>query len=309
MDLHLTPGSIVCGLDGSVDATRALYWAAAQASLEQRPLAVVTAAGVEQVGEPAWDAAATSTGAFPSGGTPERVRTVAEAAADSIRRRHPALVVTTHVTTGDARDALTTVSRQAQMLVLGSRGRGVLRSRLLGSVSAAVTRRSHCPVVICRPDLPGVVRRGVLVGLDGTTDARPVLDFAFRSASEHELPLTVLHSFRDVPAQNVSPRLVSAERGPEEERLLVAESLAGFSDHYPDVHVSIRFARGWPESSLASDSARWHLIVVGRHPTDSLPRMVAPSVATTVVERARTTVAVVPLPAAQRRRVRRTSPV
>jgi nucleotide-binding universal stress UspA family protein len=39
-----------------------------------------------------------------------------------------------------------------------------------------------------------------------------------------------------------------------------------------------------------------HVIVVGRHPTDSVSRMLSSSVATAVVERAHTTVAVVPVP-------------
>jgi nucleotide-binding universal stress UspA family protein len=90
---------------------------------------------------------------------------------------------------------------------------------------------------------------------------------------------------------------VPVSEGLAEERLLVAEQLAGFTDKYPDVHVDARLARGLPDECLATDSARWHLVVVGRHPTDSLSRMLSPTVATAVMERARTTVAVVPVPA------------
>lgn len=125
-----------------------------------------------------------------------------------------------------------------------------------------------------------------------------MLDFAFRAASRRELPLTVLHSFRDVPATVSGPRRgASAPEDLDEERPLVAESLAGFSDAYPDVHVDTQLARGLPDECLGADSERWHLIVVGRHPTDSLSRLLSPTVATAVVERARTSVAVVPVPA------------
>jgi nucleotide-binding universal stress UspA family protein len=300
MDTNVHPGSIVCGVDGSADATRALYWAAAQASLEHRPLVVVTAAGVDQVDATSWTGAggtlATSTTELL-----ERVRAVAESVAAPIKVQRPDLPVTVHAAPGDPRDVLCTMSRQAHLLVLGSRGRGALRSRLLGSVSADVSRHSSCPVVVCRPESAGLVRRGVLVGADGTAESRPVLDFAFRAASERGLPLTVLHSFHDVLAAVNGPQLVVAtEHDLEEEQLLVAESVAGFTDKYPDVHVTTRLARGLPDQCLAADSARWHLIVVGRHPTDSVSRKLSPTVATSVVERARTNVAVVPVPAARR---------
>ena len=296
MDLHLPPGSIVCGVDGSADATRALHWATAQATLERRPLAVVAASGLDQTGTFAWSGAA-GTLVIPTEELEARAQVVADSAADSVRQQRPDLEVVAHGVSGDPRDVLTRVSERANLVVLGSRGRGALRSRLLGSVSAAVTRHAHCPVVVCRPESPGLVRTGVLVGADGTPESRPVLDFAFRAASERELPLTVLHSFRDVLAAVAGPHLVApTEDDVAEERLLVAESLAGFADTYPDVRVETHLARGFADDCLAASSERWHLIVVGRHPTHTLSRMLSPTVATAVVERADTTVAVVPVP-------------
>jgi nucleotide-binding universal stress UspA family protein len=297
MDIHVQPGSIVCGFDGSADATRALHWSAAQASLERRPLAIVSAAGLDQVGALTW-AGAAGTLVIPTDELVERVTAVAESAAASVRLHRPDLEVGAHAAPGDPRDVLTRMSEHAHLVVLGSRGRGALRSRFLGSVSTTVTRHARCPVVVCRPESAGRVRKGVLVGVDGTPESHPVLDFAFRAASERELPLTVLHAFHDVLAAVSGPHVVlPSEEGLVEERLLVAESLAGFAAKYPDVHLDTRLARGFPDDCLAADSERWHLIVVGRHPTDTLSRTLSPTVATAVVERARTTVAVVPVPA------------
>jgi len=296
-DTHLPTGSIVCGVDGSPDATRALHWAAAQAALEGRPLAVVAAAGLDQVGALTW-AGAAGTLVIPTDELVERVTSVAESAAASVRLQRPDLRVVVHAAPGDPRDVLTRLSEHAHLVVLGSRGRGALRSRFLGSVSATVSRHAHSPVVVCRPESAARVRRGVLVGVDGTPESRPVLDFAFRVASQRELPLTVLHSFHDAMAAANGPHRVVANRGDlDDERLVVAESLAGFTDSYPDVRVETQLARGLPDECLAADSERWHLIVVGRHPTDTFSRMLSPTVATAVVERARTTVAVVPVTA------------
>jgi nucleotide-binding universal stress UspA family protein len=297
MTLHIEPGSIIVGVDGSADAERALRWAAEQASLQRRPLAVVTAAGIDQVRAVTWAGAA---GAYviPAEDLMKGVQTVAETAAESVHHLRPGLPVTAHAAHGDPRDVLIELSRDAHLVVIGSRGRGVLRSRLLGSVSTTVVRHAQSPVVVCRPESPGIVRKGVLVGADGTPEGQAVLELAFQHASLRGLPLTVLHSFHDVVAAVNGAQLVSAtEEFLEEERLLLAESVAGFSEKFPEVRVDLQLARGFAHECLAADSERWHLIVVGRHPTDSLSRMISSTVATAVVERAHTTVAVVPVPA------------
>lgn len=297
MTLNIEPGSIIVGVDGSADAERALRWAAEQAWLEGRPLALVGAAGIDQIYAAGWPGAA-GTYVIPSAELLEQVRVVAEEAAASARQLRPGLHVSAHGAHGDPREVLIELSRAAHLVVIGSRGRGVLRSRLLGSVSTTVIRHAQSPVVVCRPDSPGMVRKGVLVGVDATPEGQPVLEFAFQQASTHGLPLTVLHSFYDVIAAVSGAQLVSdTEAFLEEERLLLAESVAGFSEKFPDVPVDLQLARGLAHECLGTDSERWHLIVVGRHPADSLSRMVSATVATAVVERAHTTVAVVPVPA------------
>jgi nucleotide-binding universal stress UspA family protein len=298
MTQRIEPGSIIVGVDGSDDSGRALRWAAEQAAREHRPLAVVTAAPVTQLNALAL-AGAASTYVAGTDALMEGARSVAAGAAESVQLVRPGLATTAHAVQGDPREVLIELSRDAHLVVMGSRGRGVFRSRLLGSVSANVLRRAHSPVVVCRPESPGQVRRGILVGADGTTEGRAVLQFAFELASMRELPLTVLHSFHDVIAAVNGPQLVSAaEAFVEEERLLLAESVAGFAERFPEVWVDLQLARGFAHECLAVDSQRWHLIVVGRHPTDSVGRMMSSTVATAVVERAHTTVAVVPVPPA-----------
>nr|BFE79293.1 hypothetical protein GCM10020093_018940 [Planobispora longispora] len=46
---------------------------------------------------------------------------------------------------------LSDASRQADLVVVGSHGRGGFSSAVLGSVSHGVLHRAHCPVAVVRP--------------------------------------------------------------------------------------------------------------------------------------------------------------
>jgi nucleotide-binding universal stress UspA family protein len=54
---------------------------------------------------------------------------------------------------GRPADTLIKAAHGADMLVVGSRGRGGFRGLLLGSVSQQIAQHGDCPVVIVRPDL------------------------------------------------------------------------------------------------------------------------------------------------------------
>ncbi|WGX95108.1 universal stress protein [Nocardioides sp. L-11A] len=289
------PNSIVVATDGSDDADRAVGWAAEQAFLERRPLTVVTAAHGPEVPTAAWSATSAMYSWDPGQALLD-ARAMAQEAADVALHVHPGLDVTVVARIGDPRHVLVEISRDVPLLVLGSRGRGPLRSKLLGSVSAAVSRDAGCPVVVCRPQHQDErARQGVLVGADGTPESLPVVEFAFQQASLLNLPLTVVHAVWDEVGAVHGPVMVSPrETGLDQYRVLLGESVAGITSKYPEVRVDLRLARGMAEDCLSDTGALWNLIVVGRHPVDSLLRLVTGAVATTVVERSHTTVAVVP---------------
>ena len=56
--------------------------------------------------------------------------------------------VTVSVATGDPAEELVKASYDADMLVVGSRGRGVFAKLLIGSVSSKVTQHAASPVVV-----------------------------------------------------------------------------------------------------------------------------------------------------------------
>ena len=167
-DAGVPAGTVVVGVDGSKSADQALDWAIEQAALEHRPLTLVHALGPLGTSGTAWlDQAGVNQrdilDAMRSDG-----QGLLDAARDRAFGKAPQLVVHEVLRLVDPREALLDLSHDAAMIVLGSRGRGPVRSLVLGSVSVGVSRHASCPVVILRPHNLGVVRRGVLVGADGT---------------------------------------------------------------------------------------------------------------------------------------------
>lgn len=291
----LTPGSILVATDGSHDANRAVHWAARQASLEHRrlvvlavaePLHPVTAAWVDASGPQVFEESL------------QAATLIAAAAAALARSHRPGLEVEVATLCGDPGTVLIEQSKDAKLLVLGSRGLGVMRSMAFGSVSASVTKHAQCPVVVCRPGTALKVKHGVLVGADATHASLQVVDYAFRHASLHCLPLTLLHCHRESPApirERRRSRGALLER--EQDHLALAESIAGFRERYPDVHTTLTVAQGPASEQLASLADRYDLVVIGRHRVDSVARRLTPTLAThtSVMERGHTAMAVVPV--------------
>jgi nucleotide-binding universal stress UspA family protein len=293
MDITSLPqGSVVVAIDGSDHAERALEWAADAAHRERRPLLLAHALGMPNpytYTSAVVDAGALSTAIREAG--EELVREAAE----RVREAHADLEVQTVCEVGDARDLLVDLSERAHLLVVGSRGRGAVRSLLLGSVAAAVTRHAHCPVVVLRPNADASQGGGVLAGVDGTENSLPTLEFAFRTASWRRVPLAVVYCFWESGRTAEDPILVPAgDPDYEEERLLIGEIVAGLREKYPDVEVTVELARGFVDKVLLEMAHGRDLAVVGARSHGALTEALLGSVATTMVEYAPCPVAIVP---------------
>jgi nucleotide-binding universal stress UspA family protein len=80
----------------------------------------------------------------------EQERLVAEAVT-SLCEKFPDVLVTETYVRGDPVRTLVAASRGASLVVVGSRGRRLLTTSLLGSVSRGVVERAACPVAVARP--------------------------------------------------------------------------------------------------------------------------------------------------------------
>jgi len=126
----LAPRLVGVAWSGAQESYEALEWAT---QFAQRTAATVQIVRVLDPRHPE--------GSAPDPGVPERMEELREATS-------PRAQAETRLEWGDAAPVLVELSRDLDLLVLGSRGRGPLRRTLLGSVSTDVVHNAHCPVVV-----------------------------------------------------------------------------------------------------------------------------------------------------------------
>jgi nucleotide-binding universal stress UspA family protein len=136
---------IIVGVDGSGHSQRALEWAMREAALRQVPLTVLT---VHEAVRGYYSGMAVF------GDDPERTeeaRQLAQAETDKVLDGldgpRPASV-TVKAVHGFPVEELIEASRDADIIVLGSRGAGGFTRLMMGSVADQVAKHAHAPVLI-----------------------------------------------------------------------------------------------------------------------------------------------------------------
>jgi nucleotide-binding universal stress UspA family protein len=163
---------------------------------------------------------------------------------------------------GSRLKVLSQVARHARLLVVPrARARGPHRL-VAAQRNIFLAARTGCPVVVVPLSWrPSAIDRKVAVGIDGTPLSLEAVEFAFRTAADREGQLTVVHAEH-------APRHDRATDGVEESwvrrgDLTVAETLAGWSEEYPEIKVS-RFVTGRPVvEALVHEGAEAGLVVLG----------------------------------------------
>jgi nucleotide-binding universal stress UspA family protein len=188
-------GTIVVGVDESEEAGLALRWAAREARLLGADLTVVN------VGQPldfAVPAGALSVPDITRGDELEDDAShVLETALAEASDELGGIEVSTKVLDGSVAGRLVEVARNAELLVVGSRGRGGVRGLVLGSVSQQCAHHSQCPLVIVRK--PAVTaddaRRTIVVGVDGSPGSEAALHWAFAEAERRSADVLAVHAW------------------------------------------------------------------------------------------------------------------
>ena len=129
------PGPVVVGLDLSPASRAVAAFAFREAELHGVPLLAVCAL-------------ADAPGML--GGAREMEADFSRAMA-RVEKEHPDVTVLRQVTQGSPRGALLAAAAEAQLLVVGCRGRGGIHGMSLGSVAQAMLHHAPCPVAVIRP--------------------------------------------------------------------------------------------------------------------------------------------------------------
>ncbi|MFF4137881.1 universal stress protein [Streptomyces mirabilis] len=260
------PRTVTVGLDGSPESRAAADWAAREAKLRGLPLKLVNV--WEPVPEPI--AQAPLLGPETHQHWSERIP---REAAEELRAAHPEVDVLIKQVTGRPAEVLTDAAKDAEPLVLGSRGLSGVGGFMVGSVGLAVVAHAECPVVLVRAegDTSGTdstlpPSRPVVLGLDTRAPDDTLIGFAFEAAVLHGASVRVVHGWNEPPyiAYGLPPDLELNARLGAEEAAAVSEVLRPWRQKFPTVDVVEDSLSGKAADHLVDASAEASLVVVGR---------------------------------------------
>ncbi|GAA0594858.1 universal stress protein [Streptomyces crystallinus] len=143
MDTNSDFPRLVVGVDGSEASHEALRWAVNHARLIHATVDAVAAYDVP--GAAGWSAPAVDADL-----DEEQARRDLADELVSVLGEAVDVALTSHIVRGNPAEVLIGAAEGAELLVVGSRGRGGFARLLLGSVSLQCAQHAACPVVIVR---------------------------------------------------------------------------------------------------------------------------------------------------------------
>lgn len=283
---------VLAGVDGSGASFRALEWAAQEARRREASLRIVCAYNV-----PAFIGVALDGGFAALDDTAIRVgveRMLEQAAKNICDVIEP----TTELVVGDATSVLVAGSEQAELVVVGTRGRGGFAERLLGAVSSALPAHAHCPVAVVPQDGGSgpYTRQGpIVVGVDTSPESEVALQYAVNEAELWDVGLEVVTG---VPLGHLNSNMVWCPNALDPHELfaeyesrvdaLISRTLQGRAVTF---NRTVRDGAG--AAVLAELSTRADLVVVGSRGRGGFTGMLLGSTSQSVLHHTRCPVLVV----------------
>jgi nucleotide-binding universal stress UspA family protein len=249
---------IVVGVDASTGARSALWWAADEARLRGSTLLVAHAHELD--------------GARPRGAevalgdqdhAGESLLTECAVAASD---RQPGVLVTSMLSHSGAADALIKLSAEAELLVVGTRGRTGLVDTILGSVSHHVAAHAHCPVVVvavASKVQPTSRTPGIVVAVSDAPESRLALEFSFVEARRRGVGITAVSGWL-VPddGSRMDPHQLAADWS-RHLAWLLDEELLPMRRRFPEVDVTPVADDGGAADTLLREAVGAQLMVLG----------------------------------------------
>ena len=281
--------NIVVAVDGSPESDRAAVWAAREAATTGAELFVVSAwtpTPLAYLGD----------GGPAVGPHEQAARAAVGRGTAAARAAEPDVVVVAEALRGPVARTLVEVSAGAELVVLGAAPVSSVRRALGGSVTTHVSAHAVCPVVTVRGpagDLSGGSAQPVVVGVDGSRSSCDAIGFAIEYADRHRLEVVALKAWSPADSDPFGSRSLGGAPSYERACLEVAESVAGWTQQYPDVKVTVAVRDAHPVVALVDAAEHAALVVVGSHGYGWFREMVIGSVSAALVHESPSSVVVV----------------
>lgn len=278
---------IVVGFDGSAEAWKALRWAAQEADRRSAELLVARAWHERILDHRSW---------YEMWQDPDGARKAVDAelaqVADRLAAERPGRPVAHVLLGGDPAAAIVELGEDADLVVVGARGRGGFTGLLLGSVGRRVAASATSPVVIVRDG--GRPDGDVVVGVDGLRAGRGALRWAADEAGRRGVRLRVVMAWTYLlPESADGPEPFLAEYTVSTARIALRQIVGDVLGAEPGIEVALEVPCEGAANALIERSSDACLLVVGPRRASLQHRVDVGSVTAQVLEHARVPVAVV----------------
>lgn len=274
--------AVLVGVDDTADAWLAADWAATEAGLRGTGLRVLHAVGTGSPGGEGADARVLDAAA-----------SVLDDAVARIAAGHPGVPLDTALAHEQPAEALIDAAQDADLIVVGTRGRGGFSGLLLGSVSLRTVAHADRPVVVARGHTEKTEYGSIVVGVRDERDEDAVR-FALAEARLRGVGVRVLHAWTPLArAGLVVPQASQVDDEQHVHTRLLAHAARPIAE-FPQVRADTDLVIGTPAAALVEASARAGLVVVSRHPPVGRFALRLGSVVHAVLHHAACPVAVVP---------------
>jgi nucleotide-binding universal stress UspA family protein len=204
---------------------------------------------------------------------------------------------------GSPAGVLVGAAEGAEVLVVGSRGRGAVRSAVLGSVALHCVAQARCPVEVV-PERSVEHAAGVVVGVDGSAESFGALRVAVEEAARRGTTVRVVAAWEVGDMWSDMYVLTGPEKNQVRTRLeqAVASEVADARDEFsatvgprtPDITTDV--VEGPPSDLLVAAAEGAELLVVGSRGHGAIRGLLLGSVALRCIVHAPCSVLVVPAP-------------
>ncbi len=277
---------VVVGFDGSPMSRLAVNWAASYAQLSHQGLTLLSAT---EPGPMSLQQVALLNRFDREAALNDRLAR----AVKHLQVRHPLLDVRSVLAEASPIDELSEATEWARLVVTGTRGLGLVRGAMFGSVTDSVLARARGPVAAV-PTAARFANGPILLGVDRASTARAATLMAFENARRRQAPVLALLIEPNIWDLRRGAEWESAEHVLGQAKAALADALREASSRYPMVPVDSRVVPGRPLPWLLQVSRMASMVVLGTRRNGRLPGLLHGSVSRRAAQQAHCPAVVVP---------------